>query len=172
MKIETTTLRDLTEEDLDTLLQWRNDPQTNRYLSNRVKTKEESVTWFKWIKSDPKNFLKGILYDGALIGYCIVEDIDDLNRKCEVGIIIGKTQHWGKGIGKSTVKEMLRYCFTDLKLHRVLAVIAHGNHRSEELFKKMGFTYEGTLREATKIAGQFTDLLCYSMLEDEYKECT
>src|SRR5262249_1237156 len=79
-RVEMTTLRDLTENDLDDLLRRRNDPEVNRYLTTRVKTKADAEAWFTRIKSDPRNFLKGILQDGRLVGYCIVEDVDEQNR--------------------------------------------------------------------------------------------
>ena len=163
------TFRDLTTKDLDVLLLWRNNPNINKYLANRVKVKPEAQAWFNRINGSSSNLLKGIIYDGRLIGYCIVESVDEQNRKCEVGVLIGDLQLWGKGIGKIVVAELLKYCFEKLMLHRVLAVIAKGNERSERLFKGMGFRYEGTLREATQIDGQFVDLLCYSVLEQEYK---
>jgi RimJ/RimL family protein N-acetyltransferase len=166
---EKITLRELTAKDLDVLLRWRNNPDINKYLANRVKTKPEAETWFNHITGSPLNLLKVIIYNGQLIGYCMVESVDAQNRRCEVGIIIGDLQFLGKGIGKIIVTELLKYCFEKLKLHRVLAVIAKGNERSVRLFKSMGFSYEGALREANQINGQFVDLLCYSILEQEYK---
>lgn len=170
MKKNQIALRDLTKKDLDVLLLWRNNPDVNKFLTNRVKNKLEAQAWFNRITSSPRNLLKGILYEGRLIGYCIVEDVDEQNRKCEMGIIIGELQYWGKGIGKIVVTELLSYCFKDLKLHRVLAVIAEGNKRSERLLAGMGFKHEGTLREASQTNGRFVDLLCYSILEQEYKD--
>jgi RimJ/RimL family protein N-acetyltransferase len=163
------TLRDLTNMDLETVVRWRNDPEVNRYLADRIKTREETQVWFRRIKDDPRNMLKAILYDECMVGYVIVENVGEQNRKCEVGIIIGETSFWGRGIGRIAIKRVLSYCFRDLRLHRVLAVIASGNERSELLFKRLDFKHEGTLREATKVAGQFTDLLCYSILENEYE---
>lgn len=111
-------------------------------------------------------------YLSALVGHGVVEGVDLALRKCEVGVIIGEPRLWGQGLGKHAVQYLLQHCFEQLKLHRVLAVIARGNTRSERLFQRMGFTHEGTLRDATVIDGQFTDLLCYSMLEDEYRHAT
>ena len=166
----TITLRNLLKKDLPALRRWRNDPATNRYLANRIKTKQDSEMWYRRIKSDSHNFLKGIQYNGRLIGYCVVEDIDRVNRKCEVGIIIGEPECRGKGIGTVVINQVLQYCFLELKLHRVLAVIARSNKPSEQLFIKLGFTHEGTLRDATVIGEEYMDLLCYSILESEYQE--
>jgi RimJ/RimL family protein N-acetyltransferase len=161
-------LRDLVEADLDTLCKWRNDPQVSHFLSNRVKTQDEVVGWFRRITDTPKNLLKGIMVGDRLVGYCIVEDVDGLNGKCEVGIVIGDTTSWGRGVGRIVGQKLLKYCFAELHLHRVLAVVAKGNARSEALFRGLGFVHEGTLREATVIDGSHTDLLCYSMLKQEY----
>lgn len=163
-------MRDLTEVDLDTLCQWRNQPDVCRFLANRVKTPDQDRAWFERIKADPKSLLKGILADGRLVGYCIVEDVDDLNGKCQIGVIVGDPDLWGKGIGRTVVRFLLEHCFVRLRLHRVLAVVARDNVRSEALFHNAGFVHEGTLREATLIDGKHTDLLCYSMLSREYDQ--
>jgi RimJ/RimL family protein N-acetyltransferase len=165
-------LHELQEHDLRHLLQWRNNPEVNRYLTSRHRTLEEIATWYKQIISDRNALLFGIYCDDALVGYCIVEGVDLASRKCEVGVIIGEPYLWGQGLGKYAVQRLLRHCFEHLKLHRVLAVIARGNARSERLFQRLGFIHEGTLRDATMIDGKFTDLLCYSMLEDEYRQRT
>jgi len=104
-----------------------------------------------------------------LIGYAVVESIDERNRKCELALIIGESNHCGKGIGTKVLKEMLDYAFETLHIHRVWAVIARGNDRSERLVKKAGFMKEGVMRETIIIGDRFTDLLCYSILEDEYQ---
>ncbi len=163
-------LCNLQASDLEALCRWRNHPQVSRFLANRVKTHDQAMAWFRRITGDSKNLLKGIMVDAQLIGYVIVEDVDVLNGKCEVAIVIGDPNWWGKGIGKTVVAELLQYCFDKLGLHRVLAVIARGNVRSEALFKHLGFTHEGTLREATLIDGEHVDLLCYSLLKREYEQ--
>jgi hypothetical protein len=58
------TLRDLIANDLDVLLRWRDNPNINKYLANRVKTKPEAESWFNRITGSPLNLLKGILYNG------------------------------------------------------------------------------------------------------------
>jgi RimJ/RimL family protein N-acetyltransferase len=165
-----TTLRDMTESDLVYVTKWRNDPQVNRYLTNRVKTKDEAEAWYKHVKGNPKNWLKIILYDNQPVGYAIIEDVDTTRRKCEIAIIIGARNLWGSGIGTTVIEEIKQYCFDKLHLHRILGIVARGNNRSIRLLEKAGFTHEGTLRDSLLIDNQFTDLLCYSMLEGEYKK--
>ena len=161
-------LNPLQEGDLDTFCRWRNHPEVSRFLSHRIKTLDQAAVWFQRITGDPNNLLMGITVDGKLVGYGIVENVDLQSGKCEVGIVIGEPDSWGKGIGKTAVATLLEYCFGKLQLNRVLAVMARGNGRSVALFENSGFTHEGTLREATLINGEHTDLFLYSLLKREY----
>lgn len=162
-------LRDLTIDDLDALVRWRNDPAVNRYLSDRLKTGEEAKAWFDKTKADPKVWLKAVTADGELVGYAAVEGIDEKNRKCELAMVIGKAERWGKGIGAYVLRTMLEYAFETLHMHRVWAAVVDGNERSERLLKTAGFVKEGVMRDTLIIGGRFASLLCYSLLEDEYK---
>ena len=162
-------LRDLVTEDLDALVRWRNDSRVNRYLADRLKTKIEAEAWFDRLRSNSKTWLKAITVRGKTIGYATIEAIDEKNRRCEMAMAIGEPDYWGQGIGRAVLKEMMRYAFDDLHMHRVWAVVAKGNDRSDRLVKGAGFVREGRMREAIIMAGEFTDLLCYSMLENEYK---
>ncbi len=162
-------LRDLTNDDLDALVRWRNDPEINRYLADRLKTKEEAEPWFNRLRGNPKVWLKAIIENGTLIGYAAVEAIDEKNRRCEMAMAIGEKDYWGKGIATEVLKIMLEYAFVTLGMHRVWAAVARGNMRSERLIERAGFIREGVMRETLVMNGQFTDLLCYSMLEDEYR---
>ena len=162
-------LRDLSINDLDSVMRWRNDPAVNRYLADRLKTRKELDAWYERLRIDPKIWLKAVLAGERLIGCASVESIDEKNRKCELGLIIGEADCWGAGVGRMVFREMLRYAFEDLGMHRVWAAVARGNRRSIRLVNRAGFVQEGVMREAIIMAGEHTDLLCYSMLENEYR---
>ncbi len=162
------THRDLTPDDLDKLVRWRNDPDVNRHLSDRLKTKEEAEAWFERLRNNPKIWLKAVMYHDRLVGYAGVESIDETNRKCELALVIGEKDVWGRGIARAILDDMLRYSFDTLHMHRVWAVTARGNDRSKRLIKSARFTHEGTMRDAIYKEGKFTDLLFYSILENEY----
>ncbi len=150
-------------------MRWRNDPAVTRHLADRLKSKEEAEAWFDKLKANPKVWLKAIVDDGQTVGYAAVESINERNRNCELVLIIGESDHWGKGIGACALKTMMEYAFDTLHMHRVWVVVARGNERSERLVKKVGFLQEGVMRETIIIGKKFTDLLCYSILEDEFR---
>lgn len=162
-------VRDLTKDDLDILIKWRNDFQVNRYLSDRLKKLDETEVWFDRVRSDPKVWLKAIIEDDRLIGYAGVESIDERNRKCELALIVGEIEFWGRGVATEVLQLMLKYAFETLRMHRVWAAAIEGNVRSTRLVKRAGFAYEGTMREAIITVEGFSNLEFYSLLEDEYR---
>lgn len=63
---------------------------------------------------------------------------------------------------------VLTYGFTKLGLHRIEANVGAGNTPSESLLLKLGFTFEGNLRQRYFFRGHFEDQHCFGMLKDEW----
>ena len=71
-------------------------------------------------------------------------------------------------------REVLRYAFEELELDLVSAFHYPGNRRSQRVIEKLGFYYEGILRNASVLPdGEVTGNVCYSMTCEEYhrKRC-
>jgi ribosomal-protein-alanine N-acetyltransferase len=63
---------------------------------------------------------------------------------------------------------VLTYGFTELELHRVEAVIDIANERSKGLLLKLGFTYEGNLRQRYSFRDRFFDEHYFGLLKPEW----
>lgn len=109
-------------------------------------------------------------YKGALIGLISLE-VDGkrrVNGYRMMGYWIGK-QYWGQGIVVEAANEVLRYGFEDLGLRMVSISHFIFNNQSKRVIEKLGFTYEGHLRESFQIyTGEMFDEVCYSMLDSEF----
>src|SRR5690606_22560758 len=57
--------------------------------------------------------------------------------------MIGEPGYWGRGLGKLTVREMLRIAFEDEKWERFWGHFAAWNHRSIALHQSFGMTLAG-----------------------------
>lgn len=64
---------------------------------------------------------------------------------------------------------VVTYGFADLSLHRIEAIIDIANERSQRLLLKLGFTYDGFLRQRYYLAGRFEDEHFFSLLKDEWQ---
>jgi ribosomal-protein-alanine N-acetyltransferase len=77
-------------------------------------------------------------------------------------------EYWRQGIMTEAMSVILTYGFTELGLHRIEADIDPRNTRSMSLLLKLGFTYEGNLRQRYFFRGQFEDEHYYGLLKDEW----
>jgi RimJ/RimL family protein N-acetyltransferase len=105
--------------------------------------------------------------DGALAG-AIRLDLERDHERAELGYWIGKP-FWNRGYATEAVREILRFAFEDLELHRVQATFLPANPASGKVLIKAGLTREGRLRHYVKKWGKFEDLELYSLLADEYR---
>ncbi len=62
----------------------------------------------------------------------------------------------------------MTYGFDLLGLHRVEAIIDMANERSKGLLLKLGFTYEGNLRQRYSFRDHFEDEHYFGLLRDEW----
>ncbi len=87
----------------------------------------------------------------------------------QMGYALGE-EYWGKGYATEACREVLRYAFEDLGAPLVSAQHFPMNQKSRRVLKKLGFTYEGTLRRTNLLYdGSYADSLVYSLLKEEYE---
>lgn len=65
---------------------------------------------------------------------------------------------------------ILRHVFEDLQFRRLEWTCTAANARSRQAADRLGFTYEGTLRQGLFLKGQPVDVCMYSMLASEWPE--
>ncbi|HEX4999398.1 MAG TPA: GNAT family protein [Terriglobia bacterium] len=106
--------------------------------------------------------------EGRIIGVVAENSIDWRNRRVELGYWIDH-EYQGRGIVTQSVARLTRRAFEDLGLNRVAIHCAVGNTRSRAVPERLGFTFEGILREGEKLYDRYVDLAMYGMLAREWK---
>jgi ribosomal-protein-serine acetyltransferase len=110
----------------------------------------------------------GIWLDRRFAGTIGTHPIDRLNRKVEIGYWLAKAFR-GRGIMTDACRELLRYAFLELELHRVEIRCAAGNQASRAIPTRLGFTHEATLREGQLLYGTYHDLEIWGMLRKDFR---
>ncbi len=106
--------------------------------------------------------------DGRAIGQGGLYRIDHFNRRCELGIALGRV-HWGKGFGQDAVRTLVGYAFEYLSMNRVSLQVLAEDPRAVGAYRKAGFVEEGRLRQQGWVRGRFHDELLMSILRDEWE---
>jgi RimJ/RimL family protein N-acetyltransferase len=94
--------------------------------------------------------------------------IEPEHRHAELGYWLG-VPYWGRGYATEAAREVLRYGFEDLGLHRIFASHFKHNPASGTILKKLGMQYEGCQREHLRKWDQFVDSELYGIMRREWQ---
>jgi diamine N-acetyltransferase len=103
------------------------------------------------------------------IGNCGIHAIDWVNRRTEVGIMIGEPSARGKGYGTEAMRLLLDHAFTVLNLHSVMLSVYGYNLPAQRSYAKVGFTEIGRRRESRWHNGRFWDEIYMDILAAEFE---
>lgn len=110
----------------------------------------------------------GIWRGDELIGTIGTHKIDWLNRKVEIGYWLA-SRFQGRGIVTAACRALIDHAFREWKLNRVEIHCAAGNEKSCAIPERLGFQFEGVLREAQLVSGEYHDIRVYAMLFRDWK---
>ncbi len=134
-------LRTIDMNDLPFIFKWSKDEVfclLNEWEVNRKQ--EEMYGWWERcckIQRSPNFQRLGIEYEGRLIGYADIAKIQ--NESAEVGIAIGESALWGKGLGTKVLTLLMDYGKEELGLKLFQAETNEVNDRSRRMLEKAGF---------------------------------
>jgi [ribosomal protein S5]-alanine N-acetyltransferase len=163
------TLQDVTTE----YLSWLNDEETTKGLASGV---------FPSSIEDLKKFVEGVIGNKNVVMFAIcdnetnvhignikLDNFDWVSRTCELGVLIGNKNYWGKGIGSEVCGLTLTYAFTDLNIRKVSLAVYENNPAAIKLYEKLGFQHEGRLRNHIFEGGKYFDKLYMGIFREELK---
>lgn len=164
-------LRALIEDDIERLRNWRNMPELFLYhFSPFPISQMEQKHWFETYTSGGRQTVFIIETEKELpIGYTLIKDLDHKNQCAEVGLYLSP-EFQEQGYGKDAFHTLMKFCFHQLNLHRLMLEVFEFNERAVQMYKKLGFQVEGTLRDAYFCENKFHNILIMSILHDEFKE--
>lgn len=166
-------LRELTFSDVKRINEWRNNRNIIDALGApfRFISEEVDSAWLNGYLSNRNNCVRLAICKktgGEIIGACYLLSIDWISKQAEYAVWIGDSGFQGKGAGEFATRAMLNHGFNDLNLHRIYLTVLENNDRAISLYKKVGFSIEGKLREAVFKNGEHLNLLQMSILSREF----
>lgn len=169
-------LRELRRSDIPTINSWRADRELISRLGAPYRFINEEVDerWFNAYMDRRGNTVRCAVVDteapDAILGLVSLTDIDNLNRSCQLHMMIGDKNQRGKGMGTFAFNEIIRHAFDDLNLNRMEAFILADNAASLAVCSKVGFKQEGLLRQYAFKNGEYKDTVIMSILREEWKK--
>lgn len=106
--------------------------------------------------------------DGRMIGTCGFTSFDFAASSGEIGYVLNP-DYSGQGLATEAVREILRFGFERLGLHRLEARFMRGNDRSRRLMERVGMQFEGWARDAIRVQEQYRTVGTCAILEQEWR---
>lgn len=103
---------------------------------------------------------------GKFIGTVGFTTIDPDNERAELGYVLSP-KYWHMGLMSEALNRVIRFAFDDCDFRRLELKIMSGNENSKRIAAKLGFLYEGTLRQYMIIKGKPEDVCIYSLLKQD-----
>lgn len=108
-----------------------------------------------------------LMVNGEAAGRVGIYKLDYYNGIGEIGYWISEDLQ-GKGIMTAACKILVQYAFTTLQINRIEIRCVEHNLKSAAIPERLGFKYEGLLRNAEKLPTGFVNLKVYSLLQNEW----
>lgn len=171
------TIRPGTADDADAVYDLRTIPEVSTWIPiSSAYPREEFVGMYR--SPDRLPWFLVVEHDGTLVGELLLR-IDDSYAQAEVrdqatatmaeiGWVI-HPDHQRQGFATEAVERLLEHCFTDRRLHRVVAEAFAGNQATAALAPRLGFRLEAThVQAALHRTEGWSDTVTYAILADEW----
>jgi [ribosomal protein S5]-alanine N-acetyltransferase len=162
-------LRQFRADDADAMHECFASPEAMRYWNTPVHTKriETERAVRRFIDCTPSYYRIWAVADAKIdrcLGLVNYHDGHIRSRRASIGYIVDPARQ-RQGIGAEAVSAMVDYCFGPLGLHRLQAFIDPDNIASRMLVEKLGFRYEGLLRDNLRVGDIWRNELLYALLD-------
>lgn len=151
------------KKDIPFLNSIRNSYASDFLHDSRIFTLNESYKWFETFNPD-----YWIIFDKSKkIGYFRLSNYSKENKNIYIGADISP-KYKGIGYGYLSYKLFIPFIFEHYNLNKISLEVLSTNSIAINLYKKLGFVYEGCKREEVNKNGIYIDSILMSILKKEY----
>jgi RimJ/RimL family protein N-acetyltransferase len=174
---ERVVLREFRKEDVAPIQAWVGNEEITRYLGFVMfpQSLEETTSFVERQlvrrgTPDEGVFVIALRDDPSLeyVGAVGLHGISWRDRHCELGIVIGREDLLGKGLGTEAIRLALGFAFDFLNMHKVNLTVFEYNERGRRCYTKCGFKEEGRIREQRFYNGHYWDVIIMGITREEF----
>jgi len=160
-------IRPTIREDLPAIREVLNDitANTDYYLSEKLKTEEDMMSWFDAHQKDPYVVFTALSGDdfAGWVSLSTFRKIDGYSTTAELSVYV-HPDHYRKGIADKLMWEIEAYAKRKNLLHCIISVITSDNAVSIALHEKHGYAVNAILREVGYKKGRYKDVVMMTKL--------
>jgi len=152
-------------------LEWLNDYEIAKYIGQipkivTIEGEKEFLT-----NLDDKYIFAIIDKDSdTLIGNISLNNINNIHRTCELGIMIGDKKYHSSGYGSDAIMLILDYGFNHLNLNNIMLRAIAFNKRAIRAYEKCGFKTFGVWKNSYYFEGKYHDEVYMNILKEDFNK--
>lgn len=143
-------------------LSWLTNPEIHKNILHahpNITLEEVRDYCYTLMSSKTDYFFAIVVNEGDIhIGNVRLGPFDNNSRLCSFGMMIGNTDYHGKGIGTEVVALCIKFCFTNLGMHKLYLNVLDRNKAAIRIYEKNKFVTEGILRDQVYKDNQYLNL--------------
>lgn len=149
----TVLLRAVEPTDIDAMYAWENDPAVWRVSGTTAPFSRHTLERFveeqryDIFQTRQQRLVIETREDARIVGALDLFELDPLNARAGLGVLIHRTDDRGRGYASDAVEVACRYARTTLRMHQLWCGVGADNAASLALFRKAGFTQTGMKRD-------------------------
>lgn len=166
-------LSPVSAEDVEIYTRWMNDFNVTDYIgkSSALYTLPQEEVWVKSV-TEGKNYIFSIIKneEDKLIGTVGLNNINYIDRRATLGIMIGENNERSKGYGTESINLLLDFAFNYLNMNSINLTLLAVNDRAKRCYEKVGFKEFGKQRQSRYLNGKYYDTIHMDILKSEFKQ--
>ncbi len=164
-------LRQFTEADLADVFNGLSHPDVIRYYGvsyNTIEDTRKQMQFFADLEKNGTGTWWAICSrdNSVFFGAVGINSVSAAHKKGEIGFWL-LPGCWGKGIVQEAMTCVCDHGFGVLGLHRLEAFVESENTSCKRVMDKIGFVYEGCMKDCEYKNGRFISLWIYARLHDQ-----
>ncbi len=149
LETERLLLREFDEGDAEAMFVLGSDPEVTRFTGDRLTSIEQAV---EVLRTRPMADYRKHGYgrwacvdraSGELIGFAGLKYLDDL-QEVDVGYRF-LPAYWGRGLATEAGRAVVEFGFAEVRLHRIIGLVAPENGASVRVLEKLGLAFVGMI---------------------------
>lgn len=169
-------LRAFEPDDYILVNKWRNNRSLQQLTAAtfyHISSETDKAWVIEKMKFSQKEFYFGICLKDTnqMIGYCSLNDVDFIHKKCNWGgIVIGEKIEGGRNNAFEGAFLLMEYAFNELNLNRVMGYWVEGHEGSLKMANRLNFKHEGILRQSVYKNGRWYNQLVMGLLKNDFDD--
>jgi diamine N-acetyltransferase len=147
------------------VMTWVNDRDVMQYFATRQTaiTEDEERAYLTSLLASQTDRAYSIFAGDAYVGQCSINQIYWPAKNGRVFLAITRaSQH--RGYGTAAVRALIARAWDDLDLHKLWLIVRRDNRAAQAMYLKLGFDFEGVLRDEYFVGGRYFDMVRMGLL--------